>query len=402
MSFDDMWAVRESRTHRLIRGITEKLITQNRLTPEAITGLCYLTWITKGSGKDYGHGYIKKCKLPGLQLILGTNDSLDLTNSAKRLRDELGIDHDIVDLIQEETGFTNYYTAFRPQVISWIKKNINIIEDIVRKGFVLTSDVEGREIITVVENLDRIPLLRGNRTGDPAKVLTPLLFCLDPRQRFPVINNGIKSILRYLGVENLSLSEKYSKLMTLYERDDIQNAIDIDRMGELDEDDMDDESEKMYSLRTADRLYELKDEEDVSVIGQAQGKEYKRIHNELTNAFSKLLPPQLMLFEGTEKSILFDLLIESYHNERDLLIEAKGSMQIAEIRLAIGQLIDYRRRRYEPGVSGIDMVDLAILLPEKPDDDISELLGLVGIHILWLEANRIRCSDKCIEQKLNH
>ena len=63
-----------------------------------------------------------------------------------------------------------------------------------------------------------------------------------------------------------------------------------------------------------------------------------------------------------------DLFVEA----EQLLIEAKADSSRESIRMAIGQLMDYRRFHG-------DGVRLAVLVPEQPSDDLLALLGEVGV-----------------------
>ena len=59
-----------------------------------------------------------------------------------------------------------------------------------------------------------------------------------------------------------------------------------------------------------------------------------------------------------------------------VLYEAKGTSHRMSIRLAIGQLFDYRRfEDKEPG--------LAILIPGRPNDEIVDLCNALTIEIVW-------------------
>ena len=86
------------------------------------------------------------------------------------------------------------------------------------------------------------------------------------------------------------------------------------------------------------------------------GHEYKRF---------KIVP------RGEGKPIFSDL----YSKETNQLIEAKGSVSRDAIRMAIGQLFDYRR--FAPGKT-----NLTILLPEYPRPDLAELIESAGISII--------------------
>jgi hypothetical protein len=89
---------------------------------------------------------------------------------------------------------------------------------------------------------------------------------------------------------------------------------------------------------------------------RSAGHKYKRF---------KIVP------RGEGKPIFSDL----YSKEANQLIEAKGTVSRDAIRMAIGQLFDYRR--FAPGKT-----DLAILLPEYPRADLVELIESAGIAII--------------------
>lgn len=68
---------------------------------------------------------------------------------------------------------------------------------------------------------------------------------------------------------------------------------------------------------------------------------------------------------------LTDVYIKDFH----LLIEAKGSSDRVAFRMAIGQLVDYRRFMKKPRC--------AILLPTEPDLDILQLAKDESIGVIW-------------------
>lgn len=79
------------------------------------------------------------------------------------------------------------------------------------------------------------------------------------------------------------------------------------------------------------------------------------------------------------------LLTDLYVPDLDLLIEAKGSVTRENVRMALGQLIDYNRfvgAKYR-----------AILVPSKPRPDLIELVKAAGQVIIWPEWNGYKCSD---------
>jgi hypothetical protein len=80
-----------------------------------------------------------------------------------------------------------------------------------------------------------------------------------------------------------------------------------------------------------------------------------------------------VLPEGEVKPIFSDL----YIPEIPLLVEAKGTVERGSIRMALGQLLDYRRFVAE--------ARCAILVPSKPRPDIGELVRSAGVELYWPE-----------------
>lgn len=76
------------------------------------------------------------------------------------------------------------------------------------------------------------------------------------------------------------------------------------------------------------------------------------------------------------------LLSDLFDVSDNVLYEAKGQADRNSIRLAIGQLFDYRRY-IDPGPAA-----LAILLPEAPHDDLKHLIESVGLELVYEEKGR--------------
>ena len=75
---------------------------------------------------------------------------------------------------------------------------------------------------------------------------------------------------------------------------------------------------------------------------------------------------------GSGPALVCDLV-----DETDLVpYEAKGDVRRSSVRMAIGQLLDYRR--FEPA-----SMSLAILLPRQPAKDIIRLIGSVNASAVW-------------------
>ncbi|MFG3130709.1 restriction endonuclease [Streptomyces tendae] len=90
---------------------------------------------------------------------------------------------------------------------------------------------------------------------------------------------------------------------------------------------------------------------------------------------------QRILPEDETRPLLTDL----YVPDLDVLIEAKGSVTRENMRMALGQLIDYNRfvgAKYQ-----------AVLVPSKPRPDLIMLANAAGQAIIWPQGNGYKCSD---------
>lgn len=78
---------------------------------------------------------------------------------------------------------------------------------------------------------------------------------------------------------------------------------------------------------------------------------------------------------GEAKPIFTDI----YLPKKNLLVEAKGSVERGSLRMAIGQLCDYRRF--------FENAACAVLLPSAPRNDLIELCDSQSISIFWPTEN---------------
>jgi hypothetical protein len=84
----------------------------------------------------------------------------------------------------------------------------------------------------------------------------------------------------------------------------------------------------------------------------------------------KIVPP------GEAKPLFSDL----YDKTTKTLFEAKGTVERGAVRMAIGQLADYKRF-----VDG-GAAKLAVVLPFQPREDLLSLLQAEGIDVVWPDA----------------
>lgn len=81
---------------------------------------------------------------------------------------------------------------------------------------------------------------------------------------------------------------------------------------------------------------------------------------------------RLYPLEGGASSLACDLIDET----EGVLYEAKGDVRRSSVRMAIGQLLDYRRFETAP-------IHLAILLPWQPSTDLIDLIHSVPASAVW-------------------
>ena len=107
-------------------------------------------------------------------------------------------------------------------------------------------------------------------------------------------------------------------------------------------------------------------------------------HNALTNKLRRYVRWRHKIVREDR----FDALLENWKPGRNLLIEVKtawsGRGGRAQVRMAIGQLFDYRLL-FQPS----NKLEVAILLPTQPDAQIKALLRSADIEVLWFSGNQV-------------
>jgi hypothetical protein len=129
------------------------------------------------------------------------------------------------------------------------------------------------------------------------------------------------------------------------------------------------------------RLKELhhEDELDYEVQNRAGIKRAQKAEAKLLNGYIAWLKLQGRTLQIAKYR---NLRCDAYEEERNNLVEAKRSVAREYIRMAAGQLLDYaflgRERFKHP--------NMAILLPEKPEDKSLGWLAEINIHLIWKEG----------------
>jgi 5-methylcytosine-specific restriction protein A len=141
--------------------------------------------------------------------------------------------------------------------------------------------------------------------------------------------------------------------------------------------------ERRAIMKTSCRLVEPERNLGAPIVRRpTEAVEVRRGEAELSDRFRAFLQAQghnVMRCEIGIAGQVAVLLSDLFDETAKVLYEAKGTAERNAIRLAIGQLFDYRRHA-EPRPQA-----LAILLPEAPEADLQDLLESVGIALVYEE-----------------
>lgn len=387
------WAERQRRTNQLARMVAGYIFNQKTVLPDQLYGLCKLTWITNSNSGE-NPAYINSTKIPALSLIF----QIDFSDSTiEQVAEQISkiLNKPVSELIISQTGFTNFYNAYRNSSSEWIIKNFSKLLPLFKEAFQLSSDEQGLSLIRKIAKLPKIP--KANHEMRPEYLITPAFFALDSRIRFPIINGnkGVKNLLSKLKVTNAPLEKQYLSMIGLYGTGAINDAADLDQIG-IDITDFVEIAGKKPTKKilekkpsTSKTELPLKDESDLILLQEARTITSKRLHNELTNKLKSCLA-NYTLFEGCDNNAMFDVLVKNYDGDKnDLIIEVKSSSEAADIRMAIGQVFDYWFR-----IKGESDPHLAILLPNSPTKEVKSLLEWLDIGILWFSGEKL---ETCCE-----
>lgn len=295
-------------------------------------------------------------------------------------------------LLKPITGLTDYYKSFRPGLVQFMENNPSKIRYIF--GIVSSKLSTTEKIKKACNVMDKMQF----RTPNSGKTsvyngLTPVLACLDPSRKFPIMNQRTETLLRTMDQEQ-NISGALKLVEFIQPRYNMKNAFELDIWAQNEKFPKDKRASKHYAFVRRVRDIGLKPESDSIANINRQKRRITKKHNKLINDFKRIAPPHWTVGESN-----FDILVENWKPRTRLLIEAKtsssGSDGRTQIRMAIGQLFDYRHTCFEK-----EKIALAILLPKRPDQNIVDLLQSLKIHTLYLKKENIKCCSTN-EGKLN-
>ena len=115
---------------------------------------------------------------------------------------------------------------------------------------------------------------------------------------------------------------------------------------------------------------------DYEVRTTRQVKEARRREEQLLDNYEQWLKKQ---GRHLSRLVYGRMECDAWEEERQNLIEAKGSISRQDIRMAVGQLLDYAFQMRE----NFGSLNKAILLPQEPPQDNVKWLEPLGIKVIW-------------------
>lgn len=376
------WVASKRRTANLIQSLWAAAGQERRRDPAFLCLLVQCGWtnVRRGTGTDSTRKWRNRRIAEYFKVEYRSDEQLaaDLASSFKELTLSKAL-----SLLRPYTGITHYYTAFRPPTLRFVKQESDSVSLAFKRVSAVSSSISDkiREVAALMENLGEIAA--GRRHISPFNGLTPVLSCLDPQCRFPIMNERTRGLLRSIGLKaDKDGVVALSKLIG--PNHGVKDAFELDAYAY---------GQKFPKLRTlphkADSTMPFKDvglKSEINSIAEIAAKKatVMKLHNKLINR----LNDYLLWRQMTPKESRFDALVLGWKKGRDLLIEAKtaseGPSGRSQIRQAIGQLYDYRFT-FIPGKN----IDLAVLLPRKPGDHVQKLLASLGIELLWFNGKAL-------------
>ena len=394
------WAKRQRHTNRLAKRLAGHLFSRRNITARQLYGLSKLAWITN-SYEGESAAYISSTKIPALGDAVGldfSNESLE--GVAKIIAKEFN-DRSLVSLVKGHSGFTNFYKAYRNSVSLWVESNYSVLLPLYKAAYNAKDEKARLKIIKAITKLPGIPKANHpEQLMKPEYFLTPAFFMLDPKIRFPLINGNewVQSLLSALNVADSGLCSQYSAMVGLYGKGGIRDAADLDQVGRDLPDflstDKRTATKKLLGKKktTPDGELPLKDEADIEAIRKAGTITHRREHNHLTNKIKDSLT-EFTLLEGRSDTCMFDVLVKNFNGEgNDLLIEVKSSVESPHIRMAVGQLFDYWYT-----LKGDEEPQIAVLLPECPENNVVSFLQWIDVGLMWFEEYQLCTKDSWLE-----
>ena len=381
------WYETEKNTAVLLKTILTSRALET-MSADDLWCLFRLTWITV-NGQEVSPEHWKRLKLPALaQLFRQTPIILnDLPSSIHAMR----LPKAVAEAAVHKTGIVNFRNVWRNSCRTWCSANHARLVGIMKEAAKLPLNDQRRfDLAAQIDTLPSITSPNGASSVGTAAAVTPVVACLDPSRRFPIVNGreSVRTLLRVLGLANWNLEQQVKGLVNLVGQFGIQDAFMLDALADdvADLKPTNQQSAAPAPTRAGEgsQLPYL-DEVEHTATTNSRTITYRDRHDEMTNRIKDLFQ-NFTLKRGTDPECRYDVLVKNYDSMgRDLLIEAKPDPERGAVRIAIGQLFDYRRTL--PHRIG---TDLAILTISRPHQSYVDLLLDLQISVLWFNSEACR------------
>lgn len=372
------WYLTEKNTSALIRSVAASRSPSN-LSGDQIWSLITLTWITKtrkaGSPQRW-----KKYKIPALALLF-KKSTPNVRDGLSATIDSMKLPKVVAQSAKEKTGMVNFRGTWRNSSREWCKTNRDDLTKIIRAAAHLSTNDQSR--FDLAARIDKLPDVKSPRKKVPCSagnLLTPLVACIDPRCRFPIVNGrkAVTSLLRKLHLAHSDLRQQVQGLVGIIgQKDafmlDVMSAMIIEQAPILER--LNTKTQPGITHESPLRNY---DEEERKAVLASHTVTYRKRHNKMTAALDRIFSGLNPTTE-TSRAGRCDTIVKDYDGmSRDLLIEAKPDPDKGSMRIAIRQLFDYKRHRTRQAAT-----DLVVLTITRPSRDYIDLLIDLGITAVW-------------------
>lgn len=380
------WYQTEKNTAALLQAVVSAK-NVDLISGDDIWHLLRLTWFTKRKTGDHW----RSLKVPALCHLFPPKKKIATSKTTLQDKlDTLPLPKNVAVTAATNTGNIGFWRAYWSSSKVWCKNHAPELREIIEQAIHLSNDKERFALAEKIDRLPKIPTPNGINHKNPGDLLTPLVAFLDPHCRFPIVNQkkGVQALLREYQLHGRNLKEQVRGLMGLIgPRYGISNAFMLDVCAaEI--------KANAIKLNTPLKLNDPtgsgilvpgshSDLPDFDVSEREYFREagtirYRNRHNKMTEALKKILQG-FTLRQGTNPSCRWDVLVERYDTTgRNLLLELKPDAEKAAIRIAIGQLLDYRRFVVRPVAT-----DIAILTIGPPEKAYRQLLSELEISVIW-------------------
>jgi hypothetical protein len=376
------WVASERRTANLIRSLWKGAGEQQRNDPAFLCLLVQCGWTN--AGHKSGGESIRLWRNRNIADYLNAPYASDeqLAQSLQARFRSMSFSK-CVSMLGDRTGIALYRNTYRSATLKFLKQHTGEVARAFKQVSTASANGEGkiRRVATLIESLGKISA--AGRQVSPFNGLTPVLSCLDPQRKFPIMNQRTRQLLRSIGMK--ADRQGVVALSKLIGPDyDIRDARELDVYANTEKF----PKPKPHARRTysADAFKDVGLKSEINSIAQIAAKKttIKKLHNKLINRLNDYLRWR----QKTVKESKFDALVIDWKNSRNLLVEAKtasdGASGRAQIRQAIGQLYDYRFT-----FMAKNNVDLAVLLPKEPSAHVQRLLDSLGIEVLFFKGKSL-------------